>query len=305
MVLSIHAREIGRYLKTMNLQPIDFKAVAAKGCFVYCYLREHDLTPYYVGLASYAERPFDRHSVAIPKDKARVRILKSGLTHFDVCKWEMFYINHYGRKDNGTGILRNRTDGGEGTVGRVWTDEQKAQISAALKGHSNRSGADAMLVQTAERYGMDLDDYKALSAPMRSLMRQRWAMGICNLDELLKPSDKGSAARERNVSQKFDAAERYGISVEFWDSLNERQKATLLHRYTVYGFRGQKLIANITDKSASAKARGKLQMIKGAKKYGVDIDWYLKLSKNQRNALTQRFSKGKRGADLTAGLVAA
>ena len=45
----------------MNLTPVDFKAVAAKGCIVYCYLRSQDdengkkFSPYYVGVSLTAE----------------------------------------------------------------------------------------------------------------------------------------------------------------------------------------------------------------------------------------------------------
>ena len=48
----------------MNLQPVDFKAVAAKGAYVYCYLREHDRTPYYVGISENknGRRPYELHS---------------------------------------------------------------------------------------------------------------------------------------------------------------------------------------------------------------------------------------------------
>jgi len=112
----------------MNLQPVDFKAVAAKGCFVYCYLRA-DGRPYYVGIASTAVRPFERHGCGVPrKTPERVRLMRSELTWEEAGRWEQFYIARYGRKDVGTGILRNRTDGGDGILGYVHTEEAKRRI---------------------------------------------------------------------------------------------------------------------------------------------------------------------------------
>ena len=61
--------------------------------------------------------------------------MRSGLTHEEAQAWEQFYIAHYGRKDTGTGILRNQTDGGEtGGLGRVWTEEMRKKHSELSKG---------------------------------------------------------------------------------------------------------------------------------------------------------------------------
>ncbi len=53
----------------------------------------------------------------------------------DRCNYaERFYIRLLGRADRGCGILVNATDGGEGVVGRILTEETKRKISKSNKG---------------------------------------------------------------------------------------------------------------------------------------------------------------------------
>ena len=156
----------------MNLQPVDFKAVAAKGCFVYCYLRSKDSktakagTPYYVGIGKRAVRPYEAHKAChVPVEAVLIRLMRSELSWEEACDWERFYIAHYGRKDLGTGILLNQTDGGDGLanpsdetrrligqksgaarVGLDFSESHRANLSAALKGvpktaeHAKKAG---------------------------------------------------------------------------------------------------------------------------------------------------------------------
>ena len=118
-----------------RLQPLDFRSIAAQGCFVYAYLRSACGTPYYIGIARRWQRPLEPHKgSALPADPCRIRIMRTNLTWQEACKWEQFYIARWGRKDNLTGILRNRTDGGEGGLGQIFTPQHRAKISAARKG---------------------------------------------------------------------------------------------------------------------------------------------------------------------------
>jgi hypothetical protein len=60
--------------------------------------------------------------------------LKKNLTDEEARKHEIYMIAILGRKDLGTGILRNMTDGGEGCAGRRLSDETKKKLSDAHKG---------------------------------------------------------------------------------------------------------------------------------------------------------------------------
>jgi hypothetical protein len=105
--------------------------------YTYAYLRE-DGTPYYIGKGS-GKRKTVLHKgrkkkvvIGIPSED-RILVLKDNLTEEDAFKHKKYMIAILGRKDIGTGILRNTTDGGEGASGHKKSEEWKKMQSEFLK----------------------------------------------------------------------------------------------------------------------------------------------------------------------------
>jgi hypothetical protein len=109
--------------------------------YTYAYLRD-DRTPYYIGKGCY-KRIYSKKGkpCGVPKDKSRIVFLKQNLTEEEAFRHEKYMIAVFGRKNLGTGILHNRTDGGDGCSGHIVTDKTKEKLKLANIGkkHSEKS----------------------------------------------------------------------------------------------------------------------------------------------------------------------
>lgn len=115
--------------------------------YTYMWLRE-DGTPYYIGKGR-GRRAFRTHwsgtkmRPAPTEDRIVIYPVDSEAEAFEL---EVALIWYYGRKDLGTGILRNLTGGGDGPAGQVFSVSARRKMRLSKVGNTYRRGS----TQTAE-----------------------------------------------------------------------------------------------------------------------------------------------------------
>jgi hypothetical protein len=159
---------------------------------VYAYCRK-DGTFYYIGKGK-PYRPYvwrGKRGINPPRDRSRILILHSGLSEEKALSYEQGLILFYGRKDTGTGLLKNKTDGGEGTCGwipsreyREKRSEQSRNLHVSRKdtdGKSKiakKSGAAMNRVKHAQR-----DEYgRSLAGKESNFAKQARPIRVTNLE---------------------------------------------------------------------------------------------------------------------------
>lgn len=113
---------------------------------IYRHIRPDKDEPFYIGIGD-KYRPYNcidgrnKHWKGIYEKNNKnivVEIMEDDLMWEEAIKKEMWWIAFYGRKDKGTGILVNMTDGGEGGYGRINTPEQIEEKRQRMLAHGDR-----------------------------------------------------------------------------------------------------------------------------------------------------------------------
>lgn len=127
-----------------------------RGYYVYYYLRSQDSTqahgakkgsPYYVGRGIRSRAWNKLHTVPVPANQENIVIIAEGLTRDQADQIEILHIAIWGRFDLGTGILRNRTNGGGGAKGFKHTPEECMRIGERSKLRKHSSEAKSKISQ--------------------------------------------------------------------------------------------------------------------------------------------------------------
>lgn len=132
--------------------------------YIYKHIRKDTNEVFYIGIGSKKNRAYSIYRRSefwkkiVNKTDYIVEIIEDNLSWSDASDRERYWIKHYGRRDLNKGTLVNLTDGGEGSLGVIvseqtkqkmkesrkfqkFSEETKQKISQSLKGKQLRLGA--------------------------------------------------------------------------------------------------------------------------------------------------------------------
>ena len=107
---------------------------------VYRHRRLDNNKIFYVGIGKSKQRAYNKYHRSgfwkriVNKTDYSVEIIAEVDTWEEACELEQLLIQEYGRINTNTGILCNLTDGGEGVLGHIHSNETITKISNSKKG---------------------------------------------------------------------------------------------------------------------------------------------------------------------------
>lgn len=122
---------------------------------VYRHVRLDTNDVFYIGIGS-EKRAYSKHGRnkwwkrIMNKTDYRVDILFDDLTWEEACDKEIEFIELYGRRDLGLGTLVNHTNGGDGTLGLIASEETRLKMSLAQKGKKRKPFSDEHKLKISE-----------------------------------------------------------------------------------------------------------------------------------------------------------
>ena len=126
-------------------------------------------------------RMYTDHKVPIPADLSKIIVIKDELLEQEAFNLEMQLIEQYGRQDKGTGILLNKTNGGDGVSGNICSKEKRAKLRVA---RANQTFTPEQIAKAAaSRIGLKRSEDAIIKTANANRGRKRSEASLVNFQE--------------------------------------------------------------------------------------------------------------------------
>lgn len=281
------------------------------GFYTYAYLRE-DGRPYYIGKGK-GRRAWRQHGSAgrywKPPGDERILLLKWGLTEEEAFAHEVYLIAVYGNAHQKDGWLSmNFDEGGLGATGARHTEEHKEHMRQVMTGRVKITEQGRKSLAEARRSAPK--SFKKEMGIRSAAARKRNGYTPSNeTRQKMSDSMKGQNKYERTPGM------RVAISVALTghkqsEEQVEKRRAKLIGKVRTPAMR-QRYAESAKKREQCPKVIAKREAARqkryqeSAEKYGVTLAQWISFPQKVRVMLSARYGRGKRGAELLAGIAAA
>ncbi len=188
---------------------------------VYQHIRKDTNEVFYVGIGKKEKRAYskdDRNKHwknIVNKVGYYVEIIYNDLEWSLACNMEKYLIEAYGRLDLGTGLLCNKTDGGDGALGLIQSEESRKKIIESKKGKKASEDHKRKLSEVRKGKKRSEETRKKMSDAQKGKK-----LGINHSDETRKKMSENSKGKNSKKVINIETGEIYNSVKEVSEILN-------------------------------------------------------------------------------------
>ncbi len=232
--------------------------------YVYTHTRLDKNEVFYVGIGlnhnthqrAYRKEGTSYWKKIVNKTEYRVEIVYDKVSWEEACELERDLILRYGRRDLGTGTLVNMTDGGEGSPGRIKSEEELEKI----RGERNGSFGKCWIMNSNEEKLVKKED-------LEKFFQEGWKRGrIISEEQRSKISAKNRGKKLSTDHKTLISGNSRG---RVWITNGEKDmyvQYSDLERYLSSGWKKGRNVSEITKQKMSKTRKGRIWMRKAGEK---------------------------------------